>query len=97
MRWPWRRHGRRRRADAPPLPQIDPWGASWGDTFLPQLQSEPQQQTAAEPVHRPVESPSAACVRLGFSDGTDVELADSADARAMQALAAQLTATRTPV
>jgi hypothetical protein len=36
-------------------------------------------------------------VRLGFADGTDVELADSANVRAMQALATRLTATRTPV
>jgi hypothetical protein len=67
MRWPWRRHGRRRRSDAPPQPKIDPWAASWGDTFLPQ----PPLRSAV------IESPpQTSTVRLGFSDGTELELAE---------------------
>jgi hypothetical protein len=96
MRWPWRRHGRRRRVDAPLPPAVDPWAVSWGETFIPQstLQAVVEPPPPAE---QPVDAPSAASVRLGFSDGTDIELADSAAARAMQALAATLTATRAPV
>jgi hypothetical protein len=70
MRWPWRRHGRRRRAGAVLPPAVDQWATSWGDTFLPQ----PPLRSVAEPERLPVDTPSAASVRLGFSDGTEVDL-----------------------
>jgi hypothetical protein len=81
MRWPWRRHGRRRRADDPPR-SVDPWAASWGETFLPQ----PPLRSAV------VESPSTSTVRLGFSDGTELELDESSgESRALRDIAATLT------
>jgi hypothetical protein len=68
MRWPWRRHGRRRRTDASQQPKVDPWAASWGETFLPQ----PPLRSAAV---TPTLAAAPSTVRLGFSDGTEVELA----------------------
>jgi hypothetical protein len=82
MRWPWRRLGRRRSSDAPPRPPVDPWAASWGDTFLPQ----PPLRAAV------VESPPTSTVRLGFSDGTELELDESSgESRALRDIAATLT------
>jgi hypothetical protein len=65
MRWPWRR-GRRRRVDAPVPQAVDQWSAGWSDTFLPQ------------PPLRTVERAPTSTVRLGFSDGTELELEESA-------------------
>jgi hypothetical protein len=66
MRWPWRRHGRQRRPDAALPPAVDKWATSWGDTFLPQ----PPLREAA------VDASPTSTVRLGFSDGTEHELAE---------------------
>jgi hypothetical protein len=74
MRWPWQRHGRRRRSDALPQPQIDPWAASWGETFLPQ---PPLRSAVIEPTPTPTPTPTST-VRLGFTDGTELELDESA-------------------
>jgi hypothetical protein len=90
MRWPWRRRGRRRSSDALPLVQIDPWAASWGDTFLPQLPLP----LPPQPPHRSavVESLPTSTVRLGFSDGTELELDESSgESRALRDIAATLT------
>jgi hypothetical protein len=67
MRWPWRRHGRRRRAEVARPAVTDQWAASWGETFLPQ-----------PPLRPAVVDPPSATVRLGFSDGTELELDESA-------------------
>jgi hypothetical protein len=66
MRWPWRRHGRRRRVESPHQPVLDQWAAAWGETFLPQ---PPLRSAVQDP-------PPASTVRLGFSDGTELELAE---------------------
>jgi hypothetical protein len=44
---------------------------SWGETFLPQLLPG----SAAAPAAAPAIAPPATTVRLGFSDGTELELA----------------------
>jgi hypothetical protein len=81
MRWPWRRHGRRRRADAHVPPALDRLAAEWGETFLPQ----PLPQAAV------VDPPATSTVRLGFGDGTEVELDEgSGESRMMHAAAAGL-------
>jgi hypothetical protein len=80
MRWLWRRRGRRRRGDE--LVQRDAvhWDASWGDTFLPQLQTPSPQP----------DQPSS--VRLGFRDGSEVALDEGSDhSQALQEIAAALT------
>jgi hypothetical protein len=82
MRWPWRRIGRRRRAETPVAPAADRWAAEWSETFLPQ----PPLQAAV------VDSPSTSTVRLGFSDGTELELDEgSGESRALRDIAATLT------
>jgi hypothetical protein len=87
MRWPWRRHGRRRRTDTPQQPKVDPWAASWGETFLPQ---PPLRSAAVTPVPTRASALSAT-VRLGFGDGTEVELDEtSGESRMMHAAAAGL-------
>jgi hypothetical protein len=68
MRWPWQRHGRRRRAETPVPPAADRWAAEWSETFLPQ---PPLRSVVVDP-------PSTSTVRLGFSDGTELELDESA-------------------
>jgi hypothetical protein len=82
MRWPWQRHGRRRRAEAPLPPAADQWADSWAETFLPQ----PPPRAAV------VDPPSTSTVRLGFSDGTELELDESSgDSQALRDIAATLT------
>jgi hypothetical protein len=75
MRWPWRRHGRRRRADVRFAPAVDQWASSWGDTFLPQ---PPLHPTVAEPA-APIQAQSGSTVRLGFADGSQFELASGSE------------------
>jgi hypothetical protein len=80
MRWPWQRHGRRRRAEAPLPAATDQWAASWAETFLPQ-----------PPLRAAVVDPPSTTVRLGFGDGTEVELDEgSGESRMMHAAAAGL-------
>lgn len=64
MRWPWRRRGRRRRADVTSPRQVATWDTPGGGFFLPQ---------GTLPGLR-----HASTVRLGFSDGSEVELDESA-------------------
>jgi hypothetical protein len=65
MRWPWQRRGRRRRTEVVAKPPIEQWAPGWAETFLPQSAPGPVVVTA----------PPTSMVRLGFSDGTELELA----------------------
>jgi hypothetical protein len=75
MRWPWRRHGRRRRTDVRQQLKVDPWAASWGETFLPR---PPLHPTVAEP-SAPTQPQNGSTVRLGFVDGSQFELASGSE------------------
>jgi hypothetical protein len=83
MRWPWRHRGRRRRGDVPVPSRAVTWDATWGTSFLPPAPAEAAQL-------QPQPQPSAA-VRLGFSDGTELELKDdSGESELFRQVAARL-------
>jgi hypothetical protein len=85
MRWPWRRRGRRRRADFRASPQVNvqvqtvDWSQPWGHTWRPPPPLPPEQQQ------------HTTTVRLGFTDGTELDLqAGSDDAAQLLAVANRL-------
>jgi hypothetical protein len=93
MPWPWRGRGRRRQPIGRRRATETPEAASWRVAFLPQSDDDPVRPTLG----RTTQPGTGPTVRLGFTDGSEVQL--GAGSRGVQEFldaAAHLTGRQAP-